>query len=63
MEEVPTRVFSAEHLACIALETGRPKDKARLLQFMEAAGGMLARFRSACLREMRLTTIGRTGNE
>ncbi len=36
VEEVPTRVFSAEHLACIALETGRPKDKARLLQFMEA---------------------------
>ncbi len=36
MEEVPTRVFSAAHLACIALETGRPKDKARLLQFMEA---------------------------
>ena len=30
------RVFSAEHLARIALETGRPKDKARLLQFMEA---------------------------
>ena len=29
VEEVPTRVFSAEHLACIALETGRPKDKAR----------------------------------
>ena len=36
VEEVPTRVFSAEHLACIALETGRPKDKARLLQFIEA---------------------------
>ena len=36
VEEVPTRVFSAEHLACIALETGRPKDKASLPQFMEA---------------------------
>jgi hypothetical protein len=36
VEEVPTRVFSAEHLACIALELGRPKDKARLLQFIEA---------------------------
>lgn len=32
----PTRVFSPEHLACIALELGRPKDKARLLQFIEA---------------------------
>ena len=37
VEGVPTRVFSAEHLACIALELGRPKDKARLLQFIEAA--------------------------
>ena len=36
VEGVPTRVFSAEHLACIALELGRPKDKARLLQFIEA---------------------------
>ncbi len=35
IEGVPTRVFSAEHLACIALELGRPKDKARLLQFVE----------------------------
>lgn len=36
VEGVPTRVFSAEHLACIALETGGPKDKARMLQFIEA---------------------------
>ena len=36
VEEVTTCVFSAEHLACIALQTGRPKDKARLLQFMES---------------------------
>ncbi len=40
VEGVPTRVVSAEHLACIALELGRPKDKARLLQFIEA--GVLA---------------------
>ena len=32
----PTRVFSPEHLAGIALELGRPKDKLRLLQFIEA---------------------------
>jgi hypothetical protein len=32
----PTRVFSAEHLAALALRTGRAKDKARLLQFIEA---------------------------
>ena len=32
----PARVFTAEYLAAIALETGRAKDKARLLQFIEA---------------------------
>jgi len=31
----PTRVLSAEHLAAIMLETGRPKDHARLTQFFE----------------------------
>jgi hypothetical protein len=30
-----THVMSAEHLAAIALRTGRPKDFARLLQFLE----------------------------
>jgi len=33
---VPAQVISAEHLAAIALETGRSKDKARLLQFLES---------------------------
>lgn len=32
----PTRVFTAEHLSAIMLQTGRPKDHARLLQFLEA---------------------------
>lgn len=31
-----TFVFSAEHLVAIALQTGRAKDKARILQFVEA---------------------------
>lgn len=31
----PTRVFSAEYLAAIMLETGRGKDHARLVQFFE----------------------------
>lgn len=34
--ETSARVFSAEHLAAIALQVGRGKDKARLLQFIEA---------------------------
>lgn len=33
---IPARVFTAEHLAAIALQTGRAKDKARLLQFIES---------------------------
>lgn len=33
---MPARVFTAEYLAAIALQTGRAKDKARLLQFVEA---------------------------
>ncbi|MBN2373127.1 hypothetical protein JXL19_05015 [bacterium] len=33
--ETPTRVLSAEYLAAIMLDTGRPKDHARLLHFFE----------------------------
>jgi hypothetical protein len=40
----PVRVFSAEHLAAIALEVGRAKDKARVLQFLEEGALNLARF-------------------
>lgn len=32
----PVRVMSALHLAAIALETGRPKDRLRLLHFLDA---------------------------
>jgi hypothetical protein len=35
-EGVPTRVMLAEHLMAIALQTGRGKDFARLMTFMEA---------------------------
>ncbi len=36
VEGLSTFVFTAEHLVAVALETGRPKDKARILQFIEA---------------------------
>lgn len=36
VEGVSTRIFTAEHLAAIALQLGRPKDKTRLVQFLEA---------------------------
>jgi len=35
LDGIPTRVMSAEHLAAIALKTGRAKDYARIIQFME----------------------------
>jgi hypothetical protein len=44
------RVFTAEHLAAIALQTGRAKDKARLLQFLEAGALNLPRFEAILAR-------------
>jgi hypothetical protein len=35
VEGVPTRVMTAEYLAAIALNTGRAKDLARVVQFLE----------------------------
>ena len=35
VDGTPVRVFTAEHLAAIALQLGRSKDKARLVQFLE----------------------------
>lgn len=35
-EGVPARVMTAEHLAAIDLQTGRAKDYARLLAFIES---------------------------
>lgn len=43
-------VFTAEHLCAIALEVGRAKDKARLLQFIEAGAFEAARFQSILTR-------------
>jgi len=44
VEGAPARVFTAEHLAAIALQTGRAKDHARLVQFIEAAAIDAGRF-------------------
>jgi len=38
VEGVPVRVMTAEHLAAIALQVGRAKDHARILQFIESGG-------------------------
>lgn len=47
---VAVSVFTAEHLAAIALQVGRAKDKARLLQFVEADALDMARFQSVLSR-------------
>ena len=36
VQELPTRVITAEHLVALALRTARAKDFARILQFVEA---------------------------
>jgi len=50
VEGTPVRVFSAEHIAAIALETGRAKDKARVLQFIEAGALDLQRLHEILAR-------------
>jgi len=47
---IPARVFTAEHLAAVALQTGRAKDKARVLQFIEAGALDAARFQDILTR-------------
>lgn len=44
VDGTPVQVFTAEHLAVIALHTGRAKDKIRLLQFIEEGALEAARF-------------------
>ena len=46
----PARVFTAEHLAAVALQTGRAKDKARLLQFIETGALDTSRFQAIISR-------------
>lgn len=50
VEGMSARVFTAEHLAAIALQLGRPKDKARLLQFVESGAIDTDRFKAILTR-------------
>ena len=50
IEDTPVRVFSVEHLAAIALKLGRPKDKLRLLQLVQAAEFSASRFDTIIIR-------------
>lgn len=49
-EGMSTRVMSAEHLMAIALQTGRAKDHARLVMFLEAGTADRARFQDIVAR-------------
>ena len=46
IEDTPTWVFTAEHLAALALQVGRTKDKLRIMQFIEAGKLDMERFQS-----------------
>ena len=35
-DDIPTRIFTAEHLCAVALQTGRAKDFLRVVMFLEA---------------------------
>jgi hypothetical protein len=50
VEGISARVFTAEHIVAIALETGRAKDKARVLQFIEAGALDLGRLQEILAR-------------
>ena len=46
IEDTPAWVFTAEHLAALALQVGRTKDKLRIMQFIEAGKLDMERFQS-----------------
>ena len=50
IDGLPVRVFTSEHLAVIALQTGRAKDKTRLVQFIEEGALDLQRFQQILVR-------------
>ena len=50
VDGISARVLTADHLAAIALQTGRAKDKARLLQFIEAGAFDAAPFQAILAR-------------
>jgi hypothetical protein len=58
LDGTPARVFTAEHLAAVALQTGRAKDKARLLQFVEPDAMDRTRFQEILTRHALLDQWG-----
>ena len=58
VDGTPARVFTAEHLAAVALQTGRAKDKTRLLQFVESDAIEMTRFLAILTRHALLDRWG-----
>ena len=50
VQGTPARVFTAEHLAALALQVGRVKDKLRLMQFIQAEKLDIQRFETIVQR-------------
>jgi hypothetical protein len=50
VDGTPASVLTAEHLAALALQTGRAKDKGRLLQFVESGALDAVRFQAILAR-------------
>ena len=63
VECIPARVCTAEHLAAVALQTGRAKDKARLLQFVETSALDAPRFQDILSRHGLLPAWQRFGKQ
>jgi len=57
--EVPTRVFTAEHLCAVALEAGRAKDFFRVTMFLEQGGVDRSRLRELAKRYGLADQLGR----
>jgi hypothetical protein len=59
LEGERTFVFSAEHLVAVALQTDRPKDKARIIQFLEEQKVDLRRLQDVIQRHQLLNKWAR----
>jgi hypothetical protein len=60
--DLTTRVMTAEHLMAIALQTGRAKDHARLIMFVEAGIADMDRLRDILARHSLLDAWAKFGN-
>ena len=50
LEEVETRLMTAEHLVAIALKIGRPKDHARIVDFIQKKAVSLPKLKAVLFR-------------